>query len=794
MSYLEPLHTRQPALRRELYERAPLQYLAAPAGPPQQDLLDTVRRIWRHRFLVLAFMAAFVVIAGIVLWHLPSLYVGEARVQIGVPAAPVLSTDLRMGGGDADTEKVENERLAMESRDLARDVIGRLHLDKNPEFAVPPKKTGWWQRLMSFGGLLSAAPTPETTASQSSNQSPAPATTANQSPVPDSTDAGTTPKSDDISALEASALPVIPPDNPEIDRVVDKLLSRVDVTVEGRSHVLTIDAESVNADLASNIANTFAIAYLSDQRSGKIKSSDRVMQYLKARIAQLRQAVESSEQAAADYRRQNGLYEGMTNANVTTQQLTEINTQLVQAQTEKATADAQVNEAIAMQHGVVNDATVPAVLDSSLIQTLKGQQAQAAQTLAQMSANYGPRYPAVMQAQGQVADINRKINTETSRIIEGLKRTARAADARYAAMTNNFHNTEKQMGGVNEKAIHLEALEREATVNQNLLEAMLARAKETIGREEIETPDAKLISTAAPPVAPTYPPKTLILLLSACGGLLIGSLAALLRESADHTFRRSDEIEQATGLPVIAMVPDLKGMSQPALHVLRKPVSAFSESLRKIYVGLQLSEAAQAPKTVMIASATPGEGKSVIVASLARLLARNGKRVLVIDCDWRAPTIHRIFQRSDKNGLASLLADEGTPLNDVIYNDPLSGLDLIVSGGWTPNSTHLLTSPRMRSVLQTFAKNYDLVILDTAPVLVAAEVLQLARMVDKVLYTVRWGHTRREVALDGLKQLLEAGADVPGLLMSRVDAKRYREFAYSHLNYEYARPSLAQLG
>ena len=783
MSYLEPLHPRQPALRRELYERAPLQYLAAPASPPQQDLLDTVRRIWRHRLLVLAIVAAFVVVAAVVLWHLPSLYVGEARVQIGVPTTPVLSTDLRMGGGDADTEKVENERIAMESRDLARGVIERLHLDKNPEFAVVPKKTGWWQRLMHFGGLLNAAPA-----------APTPAATAGQSPAPDSTDVAATPNPDDAAAIAASALPVIPPDDPTMDRVVDKLLSRVTVTVEGRSHVLTIDAESVDAALSANIANTFATTYLGEQRSGKIKSSDRVMQYLKARIAQLREAVETSQQAAADYRRQNGLYEGMTNANVTTQQLTEINTQLVQAQTEKATADAQVQEAIALQHGVVDGASVPAVLDSSLIQTLKAQQAQAAQTLAQVSANYGPRYPAVMQARNQVADIDRKINVESGRIIEGLRRTARAADARYAALTKNFHSTETQMGGVNEKAIHLQSLERDATVNQNLLEAMLARAKETIGREEIETPDAKLISTAAPPVAPTYPPKTLILLLSACGGLLIGSLAALLRESADHTFRRSDEIEQATGLPVIAMVPDLKGMTQPALHVLRKPVSAFSESLRKIYVGLQLSEAAQAPKTVMISSATPGEGKSVIAASLARLLARNGKRVLIIDCDWRAPTIHRIFQRSDKNGLASLLADEGTPLNDVIYNDPLSGLDLIVSGGWTPHSTHLLTSQRMRSVLQTFAKNYDLVILDTAPVLVAAEVLQLARIVDKVLYTVRWGHTRREVALDGLKQLLEAGADVPGLLVSRVDAKRYREFAYSHLNYEYARPSLAQLG
>ncbi|MDE2228399.1 MAG: polysaccharide biosynthesis tyrosine autokinase [Alphaproteobacteria bacterium] len=788
MSFLEPLHARQSVLRREAYERVPVQYVGGPSGPPQQDLIDTVRRIWRHRFMVLAVTAAFAVVAFAVLWRLPSLYVGEAKVEVGVPAVQIFSTDLRFGGGDADTEKVENERIAMQSPELARTVIEQLRLADNPEFAVPDTKPSWWQRLLTFGGLFGASPTQPAQPAQ-------PADAASSAPAAAAAATAAGPGQDTALDAAVPTLPVIPPDDPKMDRITDRLLSRVAVSVEGRSHVLDVDAESVNSALAANIANAFATNYLREQRGDKIKSTDRVMQYLRARIAQLREAVETSEKAAADYRRENGLYEGMTNANVTTQQLTELNTQLVQAQTEKATADAAVQEAEALRHNVAeSNSTVPAVLDSPLIQTLKAQQAQAAQTLAEVSANYGPRYPAVIQARNQVADVSRKINAETARIVEGLKRTARTADARYAALTKNFHTSETQMGGVNEKAIRLEALERDATVNQNLLEAMLARAKETIGREQIETPDAKLITAAAPPVSPTYPPKLLIMLLSVCGGLFAGSLAALMRESTDHTFRRSDEIEQATGLPVIAMVPDLKGTTQPSVHVLRKPISGFSESLRKIYVGLQLSEAAQPPKTVMFSSATPGEGKSVLVASLARLLARNGKRIMLIDCDWRAPTLHRVFQRSDKNGLASLLADEGVPLSDVIYNDPLSGVDVIVSGGWNPHSMQLLTSARMRAVLQTFGKNYDLVILDTPPVLVGAEVLQLSRMVDKVIYTVRWGHTRREVALDGLKQLLEAGADIPGLVMSRVDAKRYREFAYSHLNYEYARPSLAQLG
>ena len=213
------------------------------------------------------------------------------------------------------------------------------------------------------------------------------------------------------------------------------------------------------------------------------------------------------------------------------------------------------------------------------------------------------------------------------------------------------------MGVVNDDSIGLEALERDATVNRNLLEAMLNRAKQSTGAEEILQANAKLVSPAAPPEAPAYPPKALIAFLGAIGGFLLGCAIALLRESGDASFRRADQVETVTGLPVLAMVPQVTGRTQPAMQVLRQPTSTYSESLRRIEIGIELSESAESPKTLMFSSATPSEGKSVMVASLARLMASNGRRILVIDCDWRSPRQHQIFRCPIGEGLAGLLGD-----------------------------------------------------------------------------------------------------------------------------------------
>lgn len=728
--------------------------VALPGQQQQQDFLETLRKLWRHGTLILVCTAIFAVIAALIVWQMPLTYVASSKVLVGVPAPRALNIESIITDLTPTAERVENERHVLMSREVAKQVIDKLNLASNPEFNPELQPVSVWQEL--FRTLNPARYMPEWF------------NVANAQDRPN--DPAVVAKRRD-------------------DMLVDNLLSRVDVATMGRSHVLDVRVSSETPETAAAVANALAAAYIARQREDKVETTKEVEQFLQNRIAELRKQVESADQAVEEYRRQNGLFRGAS-AELTSQQMTELNTQLILAQTAKAEADARLAEARTLQRSGVRGESVPDVLRSAVIIDLKRAQAETERRMAELSSMYGDKHPRMANARAEIGDIRQKINAEIGRIVAGLQHEANAANARYQALNGNFDRLKKQMGTVNEKSIRLQALERDATVSHNLLEAMLMRARETVGQAEIEQANARLISQAAPPDRPAFPPKMLLLFLGTLGGALIGVMVALLRDSADHTFRRRDQIEGATGLPVIAMVPNLIGRTSPTAHVLRNPMSPFSEALRKIYVGLELSDPENPPKTIMFSSAMPAEGKSVLAASLGRLLASNGKRVLLIDCDWRCPSLHRPFRLPNKGGLASLLTEGEANLDEIVVNDALSGVDVIVAGHWEPQNIHMLTSDRMRLALKTFAKNYDLVILDSPPVLVGAEVLSLSRMVDKVLFTVRWGHTRRESVMEGLRQMVDARGNIAGVVMSRVDPKRYRQYAYGNLSYEYARPAL----
>jgi succinoglycan biosynthesis transport protein ExoP len=731
----------------------PLTRIATPAE--EENFLETLRKLWRRRGLIALCTVVLGGTAIAVAWLLPSYYVSEARVLVGVPNPRLPNVDSIIADVSPDAERVQNEGFILQSRSIAKQVIDGLNLRNDPEFNPELQKPSLWSRL-ELRRLVPAA-----VEGWFARWFPA---KPGQQAAP-------------ITGLSLD------------DRMIDTVLTRVDVSTLGRSHVLSVKAESQNPQTAAAIANALADRYLDYQRRDKVESMDRVDKFLLGRISELRQQVAKSDQAVEDYRRKHGLYKSGAN-NVTSQQLSELNTQLLAAQTAKAEADSKLKEAQALGAGALSSESVPDVLKSPLVMGLKQQLADSERKAAELSASYGARHPLLMNARAEAGTIRARVNAEVGRIVEGLAREARTANARYDALAANFETLKQQMGKVNDDSIQLESLERDATVNRNLLEAMLLRAKQSTGAESILQANAKLVSPAAPPAAPTYPPKALIAFLGVAGGMMVGAAIALLREGGDHTFRRAEQIESLTGLPVMAMVPQVLGRTPPAMQVLRQPTSSYSEALRRLHIGVELSEAATSPKTVLFSSATPSEGKSVMVASLGRLLASNGKRVLLIDCDWRSPRLHQIFRISNKDGLANVLMDKEVRLEDVVHHDALSGVDVMPSGPWSPRSAHLLGSDRMRHLLEALEPHYEFIVLDTAPTLVTADVLALSRMVEKVIFVVRWGHTRQEAVLEALKQIIDAQGDVAGVVMSRVVSKQYRQYSYGDPFFESSRSAV----
>lgn len=752
-------------------EVRPARYV--PLGEPQPDdngqsALETGYKLWRRRGLIVSSTLLAGMAAAAIGWSMPTLYTSEARVLVGVQGPRVPSIEAVLADVNPDAERVQDEGFVLQSRNLAMEVIARLKLgatrDFDPDFNPPP----FWTRSLDPFDYLPASWHPLQSL---------PAWLTGVS-------AGSLPKAEPTA--EARQLL-------RDNRVVDLFLSRVDVSTLGRSHVLSVKASAKNPALAASIANTLADEYLEYQRAEKINSLDRVDKFLLGRVRDLRDQVRVSDQAVQDYRRVHGLYKS-GNGNVTNQQLTELSSQLIAAQTAKVEAEARLQEAHELRKGGMAGESVPEVLRSPLISSLKQQQADSERRLAEMAAAYGNRHPLLRNARAEAASVGSRVAAEVSKIVDGLARDARTADARYTALRANFESLKGQMGEVNDQSIQLESLERDAMVNRNLLEGVLNRAKQTIGSADILQANAKLVSMASASEVPSFPPRKLLVFLGSLVGLLVGAAMALLLESTDRTFRRAEQLEALTGLPVIAMVPQVKGRS-PVDSVAREPASAYSESLRRLHLGVEMSETQRSPKTMLFTSAAPAEGKSVIVSSLGAVLAAGGKKVLLIDCDWRRPRLHHHFRCSNRDGLANVLGNSDAVLNDCIHHDTRTGVDILPAGDWTPKSAHLLNSERMRQLLDFCSEGYDAILLDTPPVLLSTDVLSLSRMVDKVVFVVRWGHTQRAAAVEALKHILEMKVMVAGVVMSRVVARKYRQYGPgSAMSYEYKRSALIRLG
>jgi polysaccharide biosynthesis transport protein len=715
-----------------------------------QDFVALLRKMWRQRWLIMAFVVLAAVAAAVIATSLPRHYVANARIMVGIPQPRFYPADSNGAVPDASAggaEQAQSESYVLQSRRLAKEVVDKLHLGTNPDF-----NTDLAPSAGPIDGLISRLPV------------------AIAAALPGSASA----KAEDRTE----------------NRMIDQLLNdTITVSPLGRSNVIDIEADTTNPDLSALIANALATFYIDQKKSNESHASSRLEAYFKDRIDNLRQAVLQSDQAVENYRRENGLYRvGNNNQDMTAQTLGMLNAQVAAGVTGGGDAGTSVGA------GSAGADTLSDVLGSPLIQTLKEQQAQAARHLAELRSTYGPDYPRVRDAEAELESIDGKISAEVGRAAQGARRRARAAEAHYAALTRRFEKTKSQMGTVNQKTIHLMALERDAAINGKLLEDTLSRAKQVMGQQDIRQPEAELISQAAAPLWPTYPPRMLILLLGMVVGALGGSMAALLREGADVSFRNAEQIEAATGLPVMSLIPNLGSTKSPTSAVLRDPLSLYGESLRRLFIMLAMSEAARSPKTVLFCSAVPGEAKSVTVVSMCRLLANAGKRVLLIDCDWRSPSVHKLLQRPNTDGLEAILADTDADPRDVIGRDPHSGLDFITAGRWSPHRSHLLNAQRMSEILSALSEYYDLIILDSPPVLVGAEVLPLASVVDKVVFLVRWGHTPRSAVMDALRQLVEARADFAGLAFSRVDAKRYRQYTYTPQHFSHGSAVFRRIG
>ena len=471
------------------------------------------------------------------------------------------------------------------------------------------------------------------------------------------------------------------------------------------------------------------------------------------------------------------------------QQLSSINAQLITARADLAEQQAKLRLVRDLRaHGQGLDA-VQEVGASPLIVNLREQETQLLRQEGQLRNLYGDKHPRMIDLRNERADLERKIGAEINRIIQTMQNDVQVAQTRVSSIENQLGAYKNRNVQDREAQIKLDELVRNADSSHQLYDAFLQRYKETKEQQQIVQPDARVIAVAAPPSLPSSPGPKLFTAAGFLVSVALGGGLALLLERLDRGIRSAREVEALLGLPTLGMVPlldRLKRSQKPHQYLREKPLSAYAEAVRSVYTGLKLGGGPSQPKVVLVTSSLPEEGKTTLTVSLATLVARSNKRVLLVDLDLRHPSVHRELGWQVSAGVVEYMAGERS-LEEVIHHDLETGLHFLPVKLQTTTPLELIESDKMRQMIETCRETYDVVFIDTAPVASVTDTRVAAALADKLVFVVHWGKTIEAAARDSLQSLREAGIEPAGVVLTQIDMRKHAQYGYTDIGQYYTR-------
>ena len=645
------------------------------------------RRLWT--FVITAAITVGVVVIFLIVYT-PD-YTATARVTINqriVTANPSKQTPV-VSQLPVSTNDVDTEAQVIQSRRVAQRVIEKLSLDTDPDFNGD--KVGWKQALGNFFlGILHP----------SRSVSPR-------------------------------------------DRLIDAVLGNLDPERYLQTNAIDINYKMKNPAKAQRLANAFAQAYLDDQVYTKQLQEQQATRALLSQIESMRQQAESDSDKVQAYKIAHNLL-SVGAQTLTEQEISGDDQAVAVARAEAAADEANLRTAQDQLTRGSNGEDVGAALSSPTISELRAQRAAITSKLADLEGHYGPKYPDLAQARRQVANIDLEIEAEILRTVSNLSAKAKISQKRLASLEGTVGATKQSLAANNAALGGLEDLARTANVSQAIYEAYLERLKESSAQLPSLTPDADIVSLAGLPTSPSFPVAWLFLLLAVVAAFLFGCAAVLLAELLDDRLNTPADIERRLRLPYLGSIPLLasvagNGGGAPVDFITNKPRSPFSEAIRGLLASIRVGGATQELGVVLVTSVGPGEGKTTVAACLARTLAMQGVKTLLIDCDarGRGRGLTRDFKIEDRGaGLIEVLKGEAT-LAESIRRDDSSGAWLLPMTDDPQPSDDLMAGETMAALLADVRESYAAVILD-APALPIAISRVLAAEADRCVIVAEW--------------------------------------------------------
>jgi capsular exopolysaccharide synthesis family protein len=755
-------------VNRTKTEAQPLQPWEAGAGleggsGTELPFLEYAQVLWYRKKLIIAITLFVAVVGWIQVNQIRNVYTATSTLLLGVQQPQTVDIET-VWSGEYWGDRVLAEMEVLRSRGLARKVAEQLNLQNYPEFNPALREPE--ESVFDFLRYLN----PRTWVPQSWKDAVKEA--VGQPTRVDTVEDPPTEEDIDEQRLNAAA---------------NMLMGKVTIGEIEFAGVVNISVSSWDRRMAARIANQYPEAYILDQLESRFEATEKANAWLSDQLEELEAKVRDSERAVEIFREEYGLTE-VSGGGLLDRQLSELNSQLIVAQAELAETEARLEQIRLLNVGNTNRlATMTEVLSSPMIQQLRSQELEVLARQSELSLEFGPKHPRMLQVQAELGEIQERIELEIGNLIAGLENEADFARARIAQLRSGIREVQGEFSVANQEAVQLRALEREAAANRALFETFLTRFKETSTTQGMETSDARVLSEAEVPGGPSYPNRQRKLMTFVLMGFLGACGLVLGLNILNPGLRSPEQVQQALGEYVLGVVPTVPARSPMYDYVLEKPQSGIVEALNSLKFSLALSDPDIEVRALQVTSSVPEEGKTSLALSLARVEAASGKNVILIDGDLRRSSIEKKLglERGHK-GLSDLVVAGDVELGDYIVHDEKGRMDILPIGtAEYANAGDIFSSHRMAHILELLKERYDLVVIDSPPVMAVADARIIGRLVDKTLFVVRWNKTPAKVARVALEQLRRYGTAVAGIVLQQVDLERYGRFSHGNSGYYY---------
>lgn len=699
------------------------------------DLRAFWRIVMRYRKLIGIIFALVVVTVLLITLMMRPMYTASVSMEINTSGRNLVKFQSLENQDPASREFIATQSKILASATVAAEVVKRLQLIDEPEFNGGMQQRGLLNGLRSIVNLF-----------------------------------GSTDTVAEGDRLKAAV-------NPYLERLVVKPIRN--------TSLVSVSFESFDPELAATIANTHAQAFvaLSDER--RFNSTSGAKAFLEKEISNVQAKLETSEKQLNDFARKNGVVDLEDSNNIMMARLSNLNEGLSTVQNERIDAETKF-----AQSRTADAETLAAVFDDLLIKSLREEQSGIKAEYFELSKIFKPKYPIMQQLDAKINEIEANVQAQARKIVSGFETNFQQLSLRETLLTQELEKLKEQLLDLQDRAVTYNILKREWEANKELYSGLLERTKEVGVAAGMELNVASVIDLATVSEIASSPRLSLNLLIASFLGLASGLGAAFLLSMLDNSIHDVEQLQRITNIGHLGVAPEIekdpkelnentrKKFNDTIVHNL--PGSAFAESIQSLRTSLSFARAGGFPKSLLVTSSTGGEGKSTMSLSVAITCAKSGLRVVVLESDMRKSRLYKTFAVPSTPGLSDYLVGSQPPKAYHIKEIP--GLSVVVAGTRAPNPVDILGSQAMRELIETYEQEYDLVVVDSPPVLGIADTIVMSTMVKAVVFVVAAHQTPQDAVKNSIARLRMVGAPIIGTVLNKVQSHLT---AYDYYSYHY---------